>query len=116
MSLNFKYLGKEDTKLWSKDDWTTYNVLIWATMATDINYLCEESADEFVRRLNSTRIYNEEIKKEDIVKFYGLSTNADLLTSHQWALKHFADRNKCGHQWVKEIVKANAKVDKDICL
>jgi hypothetical protein len=104
MSLNFQYLGTEDTKLWTKDDWNTYNSLIWGTMVAGISYLCEETANEYCRRVNALRVFNEDIKKENIVKFFGLSTNAEMRTSHQWAVMHFADRNKCDNKWVNKML------------
>jgi hypothetical protein len=106
MSLNYELLCPNRKELWgtlTEEEKKLYNALIWATIAADISYLCEESAPEFVRRVNALRILTKEITVDDIKKFYGLETNAGTLTSHQWAIKHFANRNQCGSAWVKKI-------------
>jgi len=106
MSLNFRYTGKENTKTWTKYDWQTYNMLVWATMSVDLNALTEKNIYEFVRRFNINNFYDEtfelkdgtthrcrvQIKVKDIRKFVGLKTNASNLTANQWAIKHFGNK------------------------
>jgi len=113
MSLNFQYYGKSDTKKWDKGDWNTYNALVWFTMAVDIGYLYEGSAEEFVRRVNAQQLaVDAETKKvkvleaKEIEQFYGLKTNVQTLTAGQWAKKHFSNRGEAAAAWVAKVNKA----------
>jgi len=100
MSLNYQYHGVENTKSWSKADWELYDALIWATMAADIGYLNELSAEEFCRRVAYCGVLNVKITPESIKKFYGLTTNVSTLTATQWAQKH---GRGCRSGWVSQV-------------
>jgi len=113
MSLNYQYYGKSDTKEWSEADWGTYNALVWFTLAVDIGFFCEKSADEFCRRVNAQQLSCDkktgasvDIKKEDLEKFYGLGTNVITISAGEWAKKRFGNRNQCNAAWVKEVNKS----------
>ncbi len=114
MSLNFQYFGKENTDTWTEEDWSTYNALVWFTLAVDIGYLCEESAEEFVRRVNIQKLCKETLTVEMIEKFNGLCTNVTTLTARDWAVKHFAGKYKttATAKWKTTVMKACDNADK----
>jgi len=95
MPLRWEYLGGVDLGKLTEEQRSLYNLLPLAMAVTDIGYLCEESADEFVRRSNAMELYDRRIGQSDLEPFLGLRTNAATLTSFEWALKHMTARGKC---------------------
>lgn len=107
MALNYQYHGIHDTKKWSKEDWAMYDALIWATLAADIGYLNELSAEEFCKRVAYMGVMNVKITPKSIEKFYGLTTNVITLTATQWAQKH--GRN-VKSDWVRKVIALGDKM------
>ena len=106
MSLDYKYIGLDNTEAWTEKDWAMFNALVWTTIAVDIGFICETSADEFARRANEIRALNIEIKKEDLVKFYGLSTNVYAISTAEWNRIQQQKRSRhalCDAKWAKKV-------------
>lgn len=113
MSLNYNYTGKSDTSEWTKEDWQTYNEMIWQSLAIDMGKLTQKNIFEWVRRCNIYPMYLE-VKKckcgeeyriprtytvDEITKFIGLETNVQTLTANMWARKRFGNKSaQLAHQ------------------
>jgi len=75
------------------DDHTVWG-LCMATIATGIPNLNEKTVNEFVRRSNVLKLFQNEVTAEKLKPFFGLTTNASSLTANQWAIQHFGKRRE----------------------
>ena len=116
MSLNYAFLG--DSSGFDDGDWNfIHNSLPWACMATDIGYICEESIDEFVFRVEKTGILvpkdNKEMKnfysdlKKDMKRYYGFRCNVITESRLEWVKKHMVgwEGKKINKAWADKIGK-----------
>ena len=91
MSLDYVYLGETVLSKLSEEQWKLFDALIWATMAVDIGYVCEESAEAFVHRVNKQHLLtlDRDLTVDDVRPFFGLRTNVLTLPDEEWAKRHF---------------------------
>lgn len=118
MALNFRYNGVGNTKAWTKADWSTYDKLVWASLAVHIGSLNEESAEEFCRRANALRLFVKDgaprdISPVEIEKFYGLETNVSTLTGSKWAALVMSGRDQANSEWIRRVHVAADKLAKN---
>jgi hypothetical protein len=121
MALHYEYRGTEDTSKWTDQDWQMYKNLAWITAVISISYLCEESADEFVRRMNLLKPLIMTDEEGNVVEadvemlrpYFGLSTNATNRTGDQWA-KVFCGNKKADNFWVDEIEELQATAENEL--
>jgi len=85
MSIQYEYLGETDLQSMSAEESEFYNFLPLCMAVTQIAFLCEESAEEFVRRAKLMGLINE-VEKGALRKFYGLKINVNTSSSYEWAV------------------------------
>ena len=120
MSLTWEYLGKTNLKKLSAAQKRLYDGLPLMMAATEIGYLCRETADEFCRRCNACQFGNRPLTVNDLRPFFGLRTNVQTVSSYEWALRHMGVRGNVPiesngdlqpHRLQETILKALERID-----
>lgn len=129
MSLNFDFTRIENykEKCWKGDEVDPLcEALIWATLMTDIGFLTEEVAEEFLTRMKiayGTPVLHRrdeetgEMKPswptlEEIKSFAGLKTNVPTLSRREWIQKRLrVEKEKMLRRFSEEDPLESARVD-----
>jgi len=108
MALHYAFLGETDLSELTDEQHRFKEGLIWATMAIDIGYLCEDSAEEFARRCNLQELFQGKVTVEMLKPYFGLRTNVITENANKWAKKHFGHEKwdiDADTKWARKIDK-----------
>jgi len=97
MSLTCRY---KDKRLLDSDSQDIAMIM----MCCNIGYLCEESIDELVTRVNLLRLSNKTVTTDDFKNHMGMIVNVKTISRNKWVSKEFKNSNY-DQKWAEKLEK-----------